>query len=436
LLKVIENADGQFGGRTQRFLDPNDVVRGINAVFNKENIRQRAQWIPATTLQGDEAELIPNPLFEPGRPIDLEIESRWKDDRHRTEPKTEQAYFTGRDRAVRELTEWLAQPPDGHARVITGSLGTGKSALVRHIVLLSGAQVVLNARRQTLGDLRAMIGGVLGVDAATTKALVDHLLAQTHPVTIVVDALDEASEPRQIARDLLREIAAVPTVHLLVARRPEAPLEQGRRRVTSLGSTTVEIDLDDSHYLGDRDVEEYVVRWLLAELEPSRCTPYRDRADLARRVARLVAARAGLVFLVARIVARNLTERDTVIDPQDPAAHAGIPGEVDVAFEQFLDWFDVDTKTELSTAVVRAVLLPLAFAEGAGLPRADTWSAVATALAGKEYTDDDVTSAMLHAGAYIVESSERRRSVYREGCTNPGSPCPSGPGPTWADAGA
>jgi len=62
---------------------------------------------------------------------------------------------------------------------------------------------------------------------------------------------------------------------------------------------------------------------------------------------------------------------------------------------------------------VRDLLRPLAYAEGAGLPRR-LWPGLAGALAGAAYTDDDIAWLLVNAGSYLVETlDERGRTVYR-----------------------
>jgi WD40 repeat protein len=59
------------------------------------------------------------------------------------------------------------------------------------------------------------------------------------------------------------------------------------------------------------------------------------------------------------------------------------------------------------------LLAPLAWAEGAGLPR-ELWVPLATSLADNaDYADDDITWLLEQAGAYIVEAHDQERSMYR-----------------------
>ena len=67
----------------------------------------------------------------------------------------------------------------------------------------------------------------------------------------------------------------------------------------------------------------------------------------------------------------------------------------------------------MTGAIARAVLLPLAFAEGEGLPWEGIWAAVATALHGSPIRDGQIKAVRQKAAAYIVEALEQGASVYR-----------------------
>ena len=62
---------------------------------------------------------------------------------------------------------------------------------------------------------------------------------------------------------------------------------------------------------------------------------------------------------------------------------------------------------------VRDLLTPLAWAEGAGLPR-ELWAPLATVLADDQtYVETDITWLLEQAGFYVVETIDQDRSVYR-----------------------
>jgi hypothetical protein len=106
-IEVLQNGNQSAGGHKQAFIDPPAVVRLVNATFEQHDVRQEARWMPATPLPDDLSELIPNPIYDvvpvaefgtavgPGGAV---------------EPRdvvNEQVYFSGRDRAVGALAEWL-----------------------------------------------------------------------------------------------------------------------------------------------------------------------------------------------------------------------------------------------------------------------------------------------------------------------------------------
>src|SRR5207302_6837750 len=49
--------------------------------------------------------------------------------------------FCGRDEAKREINRWLEAPPDGRVKIVTGVPGSGKSALLAHLIVLADPAV-------------------------------------------------------------------------------------------------------------------------------------------------------------------------------------------------------------------------------------------------------------------------------------------------------
>lgn len=151
---------------------------------------------------------------------------------------------------------------------------------------------------------------------------------------MVIDALDEASAPQELADRLLRPLldqAPVSGLRLLVGTR--WPL------VRALGPRTVVIDLHDPAYLESRDLAGYVAQVLLAEQEPEATTPYRGRRELAEQVASAVARRATPTFLIARLVARSLVAADEVVDVSAVGWQERLPATVGHAFDAYLERF-------------------------------------------------------------------------------------------------
>jgi WD40 repeat protein len=105
----------------------------------------------------------------------------------------------------------------------------------------------------------------------------------------------------------------------------------------------------------------------------------------ARRVAAAVAARARRTFLIAQLTARALAHEPAVIDLDAGAGGPVFPDNVGAAMDAQLARFP-------DAARVRDLLVPLAFAEGDGLPPGPVWAALASALGTAAYTDHDVRS--------------------------------------------
>jgi WD40 repeat protein len=433
-------------GQRQRYVDLSTLVSAVNERFESIRVGQRAEL--AGGLVTGLAPFIPNAGFREELPpvgTDLEIQRRVADrdladhfgPRSRgVEYESEQGqYFSGRNRVLSELVSWItAVEADGAGRIITGNPGCGKSAVLGRIVALSNSDyraridlstadlatiipensiaVAVHARHKALEEVVTKIAAGLGFDADGPAALLQELSRheRSEPsIVIVVDALDEAGsgtaadagargEPRRIARELLRPMSEIATVKLLVGTR--------RELLTSLGTTFRTLDLDMPTYRADEDVAGYVRQVLLAADEPEILTPYRNMVELAQQIGEGVAHRASGVFLVARMTARSLRSAP-LVDTSEPGWIEGLPSEIGAALDDFLARFGSD---ELR---VRRMLLPLAFAEGQGLPRGKIWTRLASELSGVRCTEEDVSWALDVAAPYVSEVTEGAWSVYR-----------------------
>ena len=442
LAEALAGGTARMGGSVQRFLKIDDVMKDVQRYLREKHPAQTATW-SVTNMEGG-CVLFPNPRYRPELRSGLDLETQTAFKEHWV-PKARGGeigaggwYFTGRDQALRELAEWLAaERPDGRARVVTGGAGCGKSAVLARVVTLASptyrtevlaltrpemldpatlppegvVSVAVHVRHKLPAGVAAEIAAGLDLAARDPAELLAALERRPEKTVIVIDALDEADDRDQIVSRLLRPLAALPQVFLLVGTRPDSS-EHGKR-FRGLGDAVVEIDLDSPHYIGADDVAHYVERRLLAAEEPGRRTPYRDSTETARAVARAVAERAGNVFLIAHTAVHALLAADSMVDINRPGWVDQLPSGLYAAFTQFLTELDSRRPDGLSSATVRAVLLPLAFAEGEGLPWVDLWAATATALSGSDISDADVALVRQHAAAFIVEALEQDRSVYR-----------------------
>ncbi|MFI6307572.1 caspase family protein [Amycolatopsis thailandensis] len=443
---VIKRVASRTGQR-QRFLDLADVVTELNESFEHLTLPQRAAL--ANGLITGVAPFFPNPGYAAHLPegdTDLEQQSKLArrdldehfDPRSRgvAYPTEIGTYFHGRKTARTELVEWLlSADSDERPRVITGSPGCGKSAILGRIVALADANyrarepsavfgaesrvpigwvdVAVHARNKGLEQIVAQIAESLDIDADSPADLLRKIGEQSRRkgrLVVLVDALDEAGsgtaadaggkgEPRRIARQFLRPLAEIPYLRLLVGTR--------RELAASLGGDVKIIDLDHTSYRNSRDVPEYVTKVLMAQNQPEISTPYRDLPDLAATVGEAVADRAAGNFLVARMAARTLRSAKQPADVTVAGWQNRLPSGIGEAFEDDLDRFGSEKER------AKQLLAPLALAEGQGLPRGQLWTGIASALAGTDYSDEDLSWLLEAAAAYLVEGTEMGRSVYR-----------------------
>ena len=441
-VEAVANLRLQLGGRTQPYLQPSAIISAINGATRQE---QRQHPIHSSSSSYSSC-LIPNPQYDSRAQVGFDVETLRL--RHLTEHFVPRArggdlasdvwYFTGRESARRELVSWLESPnSSGRPCIVTGSPGTGKSALLGWLVAFSNPQMrpaialavdngaldpattppvgsidlALHVRGMDQADVVRAIGERVAVDANGPAALVEGLKRREKRFTLVIDALDEAADTRGITK-LLRELAPIPHVWVAVGTQPNERTEDAERRFTALGPRTVEIDLDDPRYLGSDDIARYVERRLLAEHEPRRHTPYRGLPAQAKMAAIAVARRAGTNFLIASILCRTLMDADS---PPDVTGQnwQDLSG-IDEAFDDYLNRFDnLRFTTRLDRRRVYNMLRPLAFAEGQGLPWDNVWAMLASAISGEPYSDSDIEELLNHAGAYIIETLEHGCSVYR-----------------------
>ncbi|MFI6827604.1 caspase family protein [Kribbella sp. NPDC050241] len=426
----------QSTGALQRYIGLESLVDRINTILEEQGFRQRASWTPATLSTGL-APFLPNPGYQSDAPPGVDLETRAGLQRRAEElsahwaPKARGvevaaqagSYFTGRGLALRELAGWLADPvADTRLRVVTGDPGSGKSALLGRLVMLSSPTSVspvvplgdippgtvppgsitaaLLARAKTATDLRAELADVLGCPRGANVVAV--LRDRRPPPVLVLDALDEAADPLEVIANLINPLQAATATgtgpRLIVATR--------RPQLAALPRDRVEIDLDDTTHLKAEDVADYVTSILLAEDDPASPTPYRGHPDLAGAVGMQVATIAGPSFLIAQIAARTLATAPNMLTAQQVVADRHRWRDVGTAFDRDL------ARHGDQVGRVHDLLDALAWTEGAGLPR-ELWPAVASALAGHDYTDGDVAWALDRVGAYIAEAVELDRSVYR-----------------------
>ena len=454
--------DPTLGGPRQRRLYVEQVVERVNEILANRNTNQHATF--GTLSGGDKVPFLPNPRYTPDVPeegTDLaeqqvalspeggrrkeELVSHFGPRGRGLERATDRgSYFTGRGEALRVLGAWVdgltAAGPHAETLlpsrqiVVTGSPGVGKSSLLGRLVLLAHQAVfgdrlssvrgpdrpvhaAIHARHKLLADIAAAVADAAGLpDGAPPHELFHALSERSEPLVVVIDALDEAGtasgegadgEAAHIAATFLAPLAKIPCVRLIVGTRPGV--------VAALGPLFAPLDLDDPRWGNESDLADYAYQLLHAPDGDGSTGAYSASAT-ASLIAGEIAALADGNYLVARLVARALAHRPAPIDTTFPHWKQEIPrlpGTAPRLTGPAFQWALSD-QLGADTERGRSLLLPLALAEGSGLPGAVLWPALASELTGTRVTADDIRWVMRTAGAYIVEAlDDHGRSVYR-----------------------
>ncbi|MFJ8106019.1 hypothetical protein [Streptomyces sp. NPDC096132] len=349
-------------------------------------------------------------------------------------------YFCGRTRLLRRIIGWLDRADRG-LFAVTGSPGTGKSALLGRIATLSvpelravaeaegalndtpnsalptlgSVDLALSCRNKTLDDCLRAVADALDLptreDGWLRAAEVVRQVGDLgRRVAVVIDGLDEAkrAEAVPIAADLLRPLAELPGVRVLVGTRPHRA--DGTTVTTDAGPLIHALDPDETAVLDHEpesraDLTAYAYRRLFAPGDGPRLPQ-----DSAREWAERIADASRGSFLYARVAARSILEAP--VPPPGTNWRTALERLLTGGLTKVLD---TEFERSPDPERLRDLLRPLAWAEGAGLPRRDLWPVLASALAdGKRaYEDTDVSWVLEHAGFHLVESGESGQTVYR-----------------------
>jgi WD40 repeat protein len=316
--------------------------------------------------------------------------------------------FRGRDLALRVIREWLTSVgPLGRPLVVTGQPGAGKSAVVARAALSLEAEHVgpalaYHARASTHNQFLSALAQLIGLSTDNSvDSLVDAITNATvaNPWIVIVDALDEATDRKEIARTL-RDLAALPEMRVTVATRP---LSAGSRYgpgqlLPTLGVTASTspnlVDLDTDQYFDIADLRAFAAALLAQQGAknpgPPGCawTAYRSEPRLCDRMAHVIAARSKRNYLVTALAAVPLSEKDTATDPDASGFSAtSIPSELGEALARYLD-----VLPDVQRAQTEALLTALAYARGEGIDDS-LWLKFAAALG---YEDRQIDLDLLH----------------------------------------
>jgi WD40 repeat protein len=356
-------------------------------------------------------------------------------------------FFRGRSTELATLSHWIDGEGEPGSRLVTGSPGTGKSALLGVLVCAAhpllrdatehlwrgtnespgsnAALAAVHARNRRLDDVVRSLRRQLHLPVAISESasdLIDGIKSLEAPPVVIIDALDEADNPNALLTILLLPLIhsqranGSPICRLIVGSRTgtEWPqLEPLRRAISGNGEI---IDLDD---VPAERLETDLCRYL-DDLLRTR-SPYKDAAFGPGR--RRIAAAAGNAlahqdraqrrwgeFLVAGLFAHHILSLNPPVTTEQEVEDLvqRIPRTLPEVLEMDLRVRQVDNPW------VRPVLTALAHAAGDGLP-ASLVGVVATALTPHQSaippTRDDVMDALASARFYV------RRSVEVDGET-------------------
>ncbi|HST47004.1 tetratricopeptide repeat protein, partial [Jatrophihabitans sp.] len=356
-----------------------------------------------------------------------------------------QSWFTGRTAEVDQVVGWVHERQLG-VHVITGSAGTGKSAVLGRVV--SASVQAERKRLLTQGPLGHADPGLGSIVAhAHARGLTANRLAEVlnagleatgfldrtehgrtnanlllgaveqaaagwpagQPPVLAVDGLDEArGEAFDIARNLLVRLGEWVTV--VVSTRNILGEGDSPDLVGSLGHLSGLLDLDDAAAAesGRRAMRSYInnrLRGVAKSMDPEL---------VADEFLRRTEATSGEPFLIARLLTDQLRK-----DPVDTASDGWQPRIVTSltsAFELNLAMLEPPRHrigTD-SAKLGRELLAALTWAYGAGFPE-DEWLCVSQALSNLEppANRDDVSWLLNQLGRFVIQDGEGGVAVYR-----------------------
>ncbi|WP_434442758.1 hypothetical protein [Lentzea sp. E54] len=408
----VETArDGLFGGKlrnllragptadedARRWSDRTALVDGGAVGTALLNTWDSDVQRPRFMQYGSAQPMLPNPLYAANTVVKhLLLAARGGDS------TSNRSWFTGRTAQVDKVVSWVKSGVAG-LRVVTGSPGTGKSAVVGRVVSLSNpaerdllltagpsfqhadpgpcsVDAAVHARAMDadrVADLlsrQLVVAGLISPPEGPRRGaaeLVGVVSALATPPVLVVDGLDEArGESFSIATSLLVKLANHAVV--IVSTRQAHRVAGGAPLLTELSPIEV-LNLDDAG--SEADVREYV----MARLGPGAAQSTVDKL-------------AKLPFLTAWMIT----------DQVRADGGADLKLSLDAAFDREL----------AKVPSARALLTALTWSYGAGFPEAE-WIAVAEALSGEEFTRDDITAVLTELGRHVVQDGEEGTAVFK-----------------------
>ncbi|MFD9541390.1 ATP-binding protein [Streptomyces sp. NPDC060022] len=381
-------------------------------------------------------------------------------------------YFRGRRELNTTVAEFLGPHAERGVLLITGSAGSGKSAVLGRAVTLSDPAFRNNPLFKTAQDLAdeetippegsvtaavvarhrdaAQVAGdllrALGVDPARSgsrddqvevwsRQLVEHVRSRAGSVTIVLDALDEARELGRIVNDVLAPLAEF-CHRLIPAQRPDEELTStgpaarlliGVRSSRPLdGTTAVSSPSEDLGLL--RSLKEVFPAARVertdgtnsnADIEEYLAALMGDSTDIetVKAVVPLVAKAVWPSFIDARLAGHQLcVASDPLALAQDPDWQKILKRGLKGLLTRDLKLVGED---DLPSDIALALLKAAAYAKGEGVPWGEVWPRIADQFLDGESLSTEVWDTMIvklltgRLSGYLAHSIEDDRRVYR-----------------------
>ncbi|SES43510.1 AAA family ATPase [Lentzea albida] len=450
LLEETHRFLAERAGYTEPLLSISEFVRELNAACRRlaqpgTSTLQIRQVLEAGDQDGPSL-CLPNPGYQPPLPTivgkprrQLATPTReldyWLDRASGRNSATDPGwYFTGR----RELTAQLARfLTDGTGMlVITGAAGTGKSAIIARAVTLSdpdflatphyaeaaaaadphtvppegSIDLAVLARNKTTEEITEQLLTAAGIspahatDASTRMVTLRHQLTDqidqidsARPITIVIDGLDEAVAPAHIVTDLIGPLLRHRGVRLVVGVRSSAPGQPGSATEAGLLALLSRFETGLISLRTDgADTIHDMIDYLLARLPGQ------------ERLAHLIAESVVPSFLDARFTVHRL------LGDQPPTEAELLASLRHGTIGLLRDDLTAASTPQYPASILLAVLRATALAFGAGIPWADIWPAVASAVLNDTVPDSAIAH-LMHSrlSGYLTHDTTDGRIVYR-----------------------
>lgn len=461
------------GGYIGEWLSIDEFATELYYAHRELNLLQ-PQRLWRTLASPGPSRCLPNPGYQPKRHIvaaareqvatDAEEMDYWLDRASGRLSATDPGwYFSGRRHLTTQVADFLHH--GNGLLLITGAAGTGKSAIIARTVTLSDprfrdepryAAAIASAPPETLPPPRSVDAAVLARNGHATDiaeqliralgatptpatapetripSLREQLLELTaRGATLVLDGLDEATDPIGLITDLVgplllsagdgHRLRLIIGVRSATPGSPPAPEPDGANGPDGAGGADSAGGPGDHDLIGllrrytdsrtelrtDLDTIDDITGYLAA-LTADRYTDHEPERDaLVNDLARAVTPS----FLDARFAGRRLRDSPTLITIDAPDAtrdlHEGTIGLLRS------DLTDTATDQHPASALL-AALRATAFAGGAGLPFANIWPAVASAVLDAPVHDTTITHLLSsRLGGYLARDVADARVVFR-----------------------